>query len=176
MSDRRRRTTKPPKKLKPAQCMLLHLMFLFFSLVNSLVAKVSELEPETNGYNLKVKVSEVKIVMDKTGFDGKQVRIAEALIGDESASVLLTARNGKIPFFFLILIYLTIILEQIDILETGKSLIIRNAKVEMFKNHMRLAVDKWGLIEAVNPPFDFTIASEPNLSTVEYELVEDATA
>jgi replication factor A1 len=43
----------------------------------------------------------------------------------------------------------------------------------MFKNHMRLAVDKWGLIEAANPPFDFTIANEPNLSTVEYELVDD---
>jgi replication factor A1 len=62
--------------------------------------------------------------------------------------------------------------EQIDSLGVGNSVILRNAKVEMFRNHMRLTVDKWGLIEAAPQPFEFSVAKEPNLSTVEYELIE----
>ncbi len=42
----------------------------------------------------------------------------------------------------------------------------------MFRNYMRLTVDKWGLIETAPQSFEFSVAKEPNLSTVEYELIE----
>lgn len=49
-------------------------------------------------------------------------------------------------------------------------MILRNAKIDMFKGSMRLAVDKWGRVE-VTEPADFEVKEENNLSLVEYELV-----
>ena len=54
----------------------------------------------------------------------------------------------------------------------GASVTIRNAKVAMFRNHMRLAVDQWGLIEAASEPLSESIDTANNLSNVEYELVD----
>ena len=50
------------------------------------------------------------------------------------------------------------------------TIILRNAKIDMFKGSMRLAVDKWGRIE-VTDPADFTVKEDSNLSLIEYELV-----
>lgn len=47
---------------------------------------------------------------------------------------------------------------------------LRNAKIDMFKGAMRLAVDKWGRVEAADPA-EFTVKEDNNLSLVEYELV-----
>lgn len=52
----------------------------------------------------------------------------------------------------------------------GTTVILRNAKIDMFKGSMRLAVDKWGRIE-VTEPADFEVKESNNLSLVEYELV-----
>ena len=59
---------------------------------------------------------------------------------------------------------------------------IRNSKVEMFKNFMRLSVDKWGKISAFpdgvesTPPAPDSVNLLQNLSTVEYECVSAADA
>ncbi|KAL2944434.1 hypothetical protein RDABS01_032781 [Bienertia sinuspersici] len=53
------------------------------------------------------------------------------------------------------------------------TVIVRNAKIDMFKGTMRLAVDKWGRIE-VTEPASFTVKQNNNLSLVEYELVNVA--
>jgi replication factor A1 len=50
---------------------------------------------------------------------------------------------------------------------------MRNAKIDMFKSSMRLAVDKWGRVESAEPA-SFTVNEENNLSQVEYELVNVA--
>ena len=55
-------------------------------------------------------------------------------------------------------------------LKPGNTVIIRNAKIDMFKGSMRLAVDKWGRVE-VTEPASFNIKEDNNLSLVEYELV-----
>lgn len=55
-------------------------------------------------------------------------------------------------------------------MKAGNTVIIRNAKIDMFKGSMRLAVDKWGRIE-VTEPASFTVKEDNNLSLVEYELV-----
>jgi replication factor A1 len=61
----------------------------------------------------------------------------------------------------------------VDLLKPNATVILRNAKIDMFKGSMRLAVDKWGRIEAVEPA-SFTVKEDNNLSLIEYELVNVA--
>ncbi|KAF2283275.1 hypothetical protein GH714_043627 [Hevea brasiliensis] len=58
----------------------------------------------------------------------------------------------------------------VDLMKPGTTVILRNAKIDMFKGSMRLAVDKWGRIE-VTEPANFVVQENNNLSLVEYELV-----
>lgn len=55
-------------------------------------------------------------------------------------------------------------------MQTDATVILRNAKIDMFKGSMRLAVDKWGRVELTEPA-SFTVKEDNNLSLVEYELV-----
>jgi len=117
--------------------------------------KVKDLEPESHGHNLHVKVVKVEPVLEKTRLDGSKVAIAEATVGDSTGCILLTCKN-----------------EQIPVVAEGASVTLRNAKVAMFKNHMRLAVDQWGLIEPSTEPLTEAVDATNNLSTIEYELVD----
>ncbi|KAK4344562.1 hypothetical protein RND71_034738 [Anisodus tanguticus] len=118
--------------------------------------KVENLTPGTNGHTLIVMVLESNTVLQK----GRSVsphlrntRIAECLVGDETGTILFTARN-----------------DQVDLMKAGATIILRNAKIDMFKSTMRLAVDKWGRVE-VTEPAAFEVKQGNNLSLVEYELV-----
>uniref|UniRef100_A0ACD5W375 Uncharacterized protein n=1 Tax=Avena sativa TaxID=4498 RepID=A0ACD5W375_AVESA len=123
--------------------------------------KVDQLKPVTSGHTLVAKVLSSKTVLQKAragagpgpGPAAKPTKIAECLIGDETGCVLFTARN-----------------EQVDMLKPGNTVIIRNAKIDMFKGSMRLAVDKWGRVE-VTEAASFDVKEDNNLSLVEYELV-----
>ncbi|CAH9114204.1 unnamed protein product [Cuscuta epithymum] len=125
---------------------------------------VEQLTPGTSGHNLTVKVLNSTTVLEKkprnttsslTGFRRPPLntRIAECLVGDETGTILFTARN-----------------EQVDMMKPETTVILRNAKIDMFKGSMRLGVDKWGRIEETKPA-DFTVKEDNNLSLVEYELV-----
>ncbi|KAK1302315.1 Uncharacterized protein QJS10_CPB12g00202 [Acorus calamus] len=122
-------------------------------------AKVDQLRPGTNGHTLTVKVVSSKMILQKgrggrpDGPQMRQMRIAECLVGDETGMIVFTARN-----------------EQVDLLKPNTTVILRNAKIDMFKGSMRLSVDKWGRIE-ITDPADFTVKEDNNLSLVEYELV-----
>lgn len=118
--------------------------------------KVDQLRPGTSGHTLTVKVVTAKMVLQKGRPDGSQVRqmrIAECLVGDETGVIVFTARN-----------------DQVDLMKAGSAVILRNAKIDMFRGSMRLAVDKWGRVE-VTEDADFKVNEENNLSLVEYELV-----
>ncbi|KAF9663151.1 hypothetical protein OIU77_002110 [Salix suchowensis] len=124
--------------------------------------KVEELKPGTNGHNLTVKILESKPVpapkprrapMSFSQRSQRPSRINECLVGDETGCIVFTARN-----------------EQVDIMQTGATVILRNAKIDMFKGSMRLAVDKWGRVEVAEPA-NFAVKETNNLSLVEYELV-----
>lgn len=58
-------------------------------------------------------------------------------------------------------------------------MVVRNAKIDMYKNFIRLAVDKWGKLTAYpdgiasTPAPPDKVAEEPNLSSVEFECVND---
>lgn len=63
------------------------------------------------------------------------------------------------------------VLFTVDLVKPGTTVIFRNAKIDMFKGTMRLAVDKWGRIE-VTEPASFEVKEDNNVSVVEYELVD----
>ena len=46
-----------------------------------------------------------------------------------------------------------------------------NAKIDMYKGSMRLAVDRWGRVEVSEEAADITVKEDNNLSLIEYELV-----
>jgi replication factor A1 len=150
------------------------------------------LKPGTHGHNLYLKVASCNVVVEKTRTDNTKIRIAECLVGDKTGSIILTARNGIFSFnYSSYLIFLRIrfrssisftfikhntdsisTIDQIDLVQPGKSIIVRNAKIEMFnKGFMRLVVDKWGKIEPAKEPLNFEVNKDNNLSNVEYELV-----
>ncbi|KAI4296795.1 hypothetical protein L6164_036720 [Bauhinia variegata] len=119
--------------------------------------KVDQLKPGTNGHTLVAKVLSSDTVLQKgrpsTSQNLRPTLIAECLIGDETGTIIFTARN-----------------EQVELMKAGNTVIVRNAKIDMFKGSMRLAVDKWGRIE-VTEPEKFAVKEDNNLSLVEYELV-----
>nr|POE86036.1 abc transporter i family member 1 [Quercus suber] len=55
----------------------------------------------------------------------------------------------------------------LDLMKEGSTVILLNAKIDMFKGSMRLAVDKWSRVE-VTEPADFTVKEDNNLSLIEY--------
>ncbi|KAF2619713.1 hypothetical protein F2Q68_00042562 [Brassica cretica] len=124
--------------------------------------KVNELRPGTNGHSLNVKVISTKTVMQRGGGGGgrpsgpqaRQMRIAECLVGDETGIVIFTARN-----------------DQVDLMKEGKVVTLRNAKIDMYKGSMRLAVDRWGRVEVAEEATDISVKEDNNLSLIEYELV-----
>jgi replication factor A1 len=59
----------------------------------------------------------------------------------------------------------------VDLLKPDTTVIFRNAKIDMFKGTMRLAVDKWGRIEVTDSSV-FKVNEDNNMSLVEYELVD----
>ncbi|KAK9150242.1 hypothetical protein Syun_008551 [Stephania yunnanensis] len=120
--------------------------------------KVDQLKPGTSGHTLVVKVVSATTVLQKgraaaSAATLRPTRIAECLVGDETGTIVFTARN-----------------DQVDLMKADATVILRNAKIDMFKGSMRLAVDKWGRIE-VTEPAKFTVKEDNNLSLVEYELV-----
>lgn len=117
---------------------------------------VDQLQPGTSGHTLTVKAVSSKTVMQKGRSSvpqGRQMRIAECIVGDETGTIIFTARN-----------------EQVDMMKPGATVILRNAKIDMYRGSMRLAVDKWGRVEVADPA-NFNVKEDNNLSLIEYELV-----
>ncbi|KAL7213663.1 hypothetical protein ACSBR2_016233 [Camellia fascicularis] len=136
--------------------------------------KVDQLCPGTSGHNLIVKVVSSNMVLQKGRPDGPQVRqmrIAECLVEDETGTIVFTARNDQVKFL-LSLVECTFVLPfyAVDMMKPDATIILCNAKIDMFKGSMRLAVDKWGRVE-VTEPASFIVKEDNNLSLVEYELV-----
>ena len=60
--------------------------------------KVEQLRPQAEGLNLTVKVVNSKMILPKgraNGNQGRQMRLAECLVGDETGMIIFTARNDQ---------------------------------------------------------------------------------
>ncbi|CAN8291735.1 unnamed protein product [Cochlearia groenlandica] len=87
------------------------------------------------------------------GHQARQMRISECIVGDETGVIVFTARN-----------------DQVDLMKEGSSVTLRNAKIDIYKGSMRLAVEKRGRVE-VTEPVSFKVKEETNMSLIEYELI-----
>lgn len=56
-------------------------------------------------------------------------------------------------------------------MKAGAIVEVRNAKVDMYKGSMRLAVDKWGIVKAAESPSELTVKEDNNLSLIEFEMI-----
>nr|XP_043624655.1 uncharacterized protein At4g28440-like [Erigeron canadensis] len=114
--------------------------------------KISQLRPGAENLNLTVKVVSSKPITTRSrnGTQGRNMRISECLVGDETGVVVFTARN-----------------DQVDAMKEGSTVILRNAKIDMYKGSMRLA---WARVE-VTDSADFSVKEENNLSLIEFELI-----
>jgi len=95
---------------------------------------VAELTPHSRGVEFKVKVVEKRDEREVTArATGRQHRVAEFLVGDETGSVILTLWD-----------------DDIEKAEIGACYIIKNGYVTTFRNSMRLNTGRYGSIEPID--------------------------
>ncbi|KAL2546966.1 Nucleic acid-binding [Forsythia ovata] len=112
--------------------------------------KVNELRPLDTGLNLTVKVVNAKMIAPRGRPQG---RLAECLVGDETGMIIFTARYY-----------------QVDLMKGSNTLVLSNAKIDVFKGSMRLVVDRSGHVE-VGEPASFSVQEDNNMSLIEFERI-----
>ncbi|XP_031123987.1 uncharacterized protein At4g28440-like [Ipomoea triloba] len=113
--------------------------------------KVNQLRPLDTGVSLTVKVVSSKQIAQRGRPQG---RFAECLVGDETGMVIFSARN-----------------DQVDLMQEGNTIVVTNAKVDMFKGSMRLAVDRFGRVE-ITEAASFSVPEDINMSLIEFERID----
>lgn len=105
-----------------------------------------------------MKVHSVKVVSEKKKFDGKVLRIADCVVGDDKGCINLTAKDA-----------------QIDIVIEGASITLMNAHVRVLPTgFLKIEVDKWALVKKAKEEDELKceINTSSNMSDIEYELVQ----
>ncbi|KAI8468901.1 MAG: hypothetical protein J3K34DRAFT_425547 [Monoraphidium minutum] len=110
--------------------------------------KVQDLRPGAAGLNVHVKVLDAKTVVERP-----KLTVVESLVGDETGCIVLSTKN-----------------EQAELVKKGSYLTLTNAKVDMYRGSMRLAVDGAGKVEE-GAAKGFEPKKDINLSLLEFELV-----
>ena len=114
---------------------------------------VNELRPGLRGINVKIKCvsknEEREVIARRTG---ETLRVTEALVGDDSGSVLLTLWN-----------------EDIDKMEADHNYVLNNAYTTVFKSSLRLNIGKYGTMEEGSEEAPASVDEENNLSDKVYE-------
>ncbi len=114
---------------------------------------VDELRPGLRGINIKVRCNsknEVREVVSRK--TGETFRVTEALVGDETGSILLTLWN-----------------EDIDKMKTEQVYQLNNAYTTVFKGSLRLNLGKYGSMEKSDESTPAEINLGNNLSEKVYE-------
>lgn len=109
--------------------------------------KASELKPMQKKIEVIVKVEEKSQERQvTTQSDGKFHRVCEALVGDETGSVLLSLWD-----------------ENIDLVQEGKYYKVSNAYTSTFRNSLRLSAGKYGSITETTGSFEVNTANNLSL-------------
>lgn len=116
------------------------------------LVKVETLTPNSRGANVIVKVVSKGEVRSVTGRDYSVRRVADALVGDETASVYMTLWDDKI-----------------DAINEGDTLHVTNGYINLFRGNMRLNVGKYGSYEVLEDSPITEVNTENNLSDKRYE-------
>ena len=114
--------------------------------------KVNELTPQSKRVNVLVKVvsvGEPKEIPNR--FGGEAKKVAEAVVGDETGTVILSLWQ-----------------DQIGTVQPGDVLSIENGYISLVQGHMRLNVGKYGKMTKSDKEMP-TVNSEVNVSAAEHE-------
>jgi len=113
--------------------------------------KVESLDPESRQVNVTVKVVSKGQARETTSRrDGSTHRVVDALVGDETGSV-----------------YLTLWDDNIDKVNEGDTISVKNGYVSLFRGSMRLNIGRYGSMEPSDQPIE-NVNSENNLSSKEF--------
>ena len=116
------------------------------------LVKAETLTPNSRGVNIIVKVVSKGEVRSVTGRDYSVRRVTDALVGDETATILMTLWDDKI-----------------DAINEADSLRITNGYINLFRGNMRLNVGKYGSYEILEDSPITEVNTENNLSDKRYE-------
>jgi len=114
--------------------------------------KVEKLGPNSREVNIVVKVVSKSEVRNVTGRDYSVHRVADALVGDETGSVVLTLWD-----------------ENIDKINEEATLRITNGYVNLFRGNMRLNIGRYGSYQILEETPIKEVNTENNLSEKRYE-------
>lgn len=116
-------------------------------------AKVNELNPQSRAVNVLAKViskSEVRSIA--AGRDGAAHKVSDALVGDETGCV-----------------YLTLWDDNIEKVNDGNTILVKNGYVNLFRGNMRLNIGRYGTLEISEQALAGDINTENNMSNQVYE-------
>ncbi len=114
--------------------------------------KVGNLNPGSRSLNMTVKVvskNPVREVVSRR--DGSSHRVTEALVGDETGSILLTLWD-----------------DTIESVTEGDVVDVNNGYVRLFRGSMRLNIGRFGSLEASEEDIE-SVNTENNMSDRQYE-------
>ena len=114
--------------------------------------KIEKLTPVSGEVNLIAKVVSKSQVRNVTGRDYSAHRVADALVGDETASVVLTLWD-----------------DNIDKITEEATLQITNGYVNLFRGNMRLNIGRYGSFQILEETPITEVNTENNLSEKRYE-------
>jgi len=115
--------------------------------------KIGELNPSSRAVNVLAKVlskSEVRNVA--AGRDGEPHKVSDAQVGDETGCI-----------------YLTLWDDNIEKVNDGDTVSIKNGYINLFRGNMRLNVGRYGTLEIAETPLAGEVNTENNMSTQVYE-------
>ena len=114
--------------------------------------KVGNLNPGSRSLNLTVKVvskNPIREVVSRR--DGSSHRVTEALVGDETGSILLTLWD-----------------DTIESVTEDDVVVVNNGYIRLFRGSMRLNIGRFGSLEASEEDIE-TVNTENNMSDKQYE-------
>ena len=117
--------------------------------------KVESLDPESRQVNVTVKVvtkGEARETVSRR--DGSTHKVVDALVGDETGAV-----------------YLTLWDDNIEKVNEGDTINVKNGYVTLFRGSMRLNIGRYGSLETGAPPIE-NVNTDNNLSNKEYPMPE----
>jgi len=115
--------------------------------------KVGELTPDSKAVNVTVKVvSKGEVRSTTSGRDYSVHRVVDALVGDETACVILNLWD-----------------DNIEKVKEGDTISIKNGYVNLFRGNMRLNIGRYGSFETVTEPQIKEVNTQNNLSNKQYE-------
>ena len=95
---------------------------------------MKDLQPGTR-VTMDLKVDAVKITRERRRYEGTVNRSADCIVGDDHGCAVLIAKDN-----------------QLDIVQEGALITIRNAHANVVKEHMRIEIDRWAKVEKTTEP------------------------